>query len=98
MRDVCSKVVCRAGLSMTVLLVLALVVLNIMAQSDLGTGQLWIICLLLLIGILAQSGGMFIHMITGEPGRWSAGNSVSVGGAAFLAVALIWVAIGVIAT
>jgi hypothetical protein len=81
-----------------VLLVLALVALDIMARSDLGTGQQWIICFLLLVGVLAQSGGMFIHMAIGQPGRWSAGNTVTVGGAALLAAALIWVAVGVIAT
>jgi hypothetical protein len=81
-----------------VLLVLTLVVLEIMARSDLGTGQQWVVCVLLLVGVLAQSGGMFIHMAIGQPGRWSAGNSVTVGGAVLLAVALIWVAVGVIAT
>ncbi|HEU4539749.1 MAG TPA: hypothetical protein VFR23_01355 [Jiangellaceae bacterium] len=81
-----------------VLLVLALVVLDIMARSDISTGQQWIICFLLLVGILAQSGGMFIHMAIGEPGRWSPGNTVTTGGAVLLAVALIWVAVGVIAT
>lgn len=81
-----------------VLLVLALVVLDIVARSDLGTGQQWIIGILLLAGVLAQSGGMFLHMAVGQAGRWSAGNTVSVGGALFLAVALVWAAVGVIAT
>jgi len=81
-----------------VLLVLTLVVLEIVARSDLGTGQQWVVGVLLLVGVLAQSGGMFIHMAIGQPGRWSAGNSVTVGGAVLLAVALIWVAVGVIAT
>ena len=81
-----------------VLLVLALVTLDIMTRTDLGTGQQWIISILLLIGVLAQSGGMFIHMAIGQAGRWSAGNTVTVGGAVLLAGALIWVAVGVIAT
>lgn len=81
-----------------VLLVLALVTLDIMTRTDLGTGQQWIISILLLIGVLAQSGGMFIHMAIGQAGRWSAGNTVTVGGAVLLAGALVWVAVGVIAT
>lgn len=81
-----------------VLLVLALVVLDLVSRSDLGTGQQWIVGILLVVGVLAQSGGMFIHMAIGQAGRWSAGNTVSVGGAAVLAVALVWTAVGVIAT
>ncbi len=81
-----------------VLLVLALVVLDIIDRSDLATSHQWVICFLLLVGILAQSGGMFIHMAIGEPGRWSMGNTVTTVGAVLLAVALVWVGIGVIAT
>jgi hypothetical protein len=81
-----------------VLLILALVVLDIMDRSELTTGQQWVICFLLLVGILAQSGGMFIHMAIGEPGRWSMGNTVTTIGAVLLASALVWVAVGVIAT
>lgn len=39
-----------------VLLVLTLAVLEIMARSDLETGQQWVVCVLLLVGVLAQSG------------------------------------------
>lgn len=81
-----------------VLLVLALVVLDIMDRSEISSGQLWVVCFLLLVGILAQSGGMFIHMAIGEPGRWSMGNTVTTIGAVLLATALVWVAVGVIAT
>jgi heme/copper-type cytochrome/quinol oxidase subunit 4 len=41
---------------------------------------------------------MFIHMAIGEPGRWSMGNTVTTIGAVLLAIALVWVAVGVIAT
>lgn len=81
-----------------VLLVLTLVSLDILRGTELGTGARWVICLLFLIGVLAQSGGMFVHMVKGAPGRWSPGNSLSTGGAAALAVALLWVAYGVIIT
>lgn len=81
-----------------VLLVLALVVLDILGRSDLGTGARWTIGVLLLVGVLAQSGGMFVHMAIGRPGRWSPGNTLTTAGAVLLAVAMLWVAYGVIVT
>jgi hypothetical protein len=81
-----------------VLLVLSLVTLVIAGQSDLGTGPRWAIGVLLVLGVLAQSGGMFVHMAWGEPGRWSVGNTLSTAGAVLLAVALLWTAYGVIVT
>jgi hypothetical protein len=47
------------------------------------------------VGILAQSGGMFVHAFPGRPGEWSRGNALSVAGAALLAVALLIIAWGV---
>jgi hypothetical protein len=76
-----------------VLLVMTLVVLTVMDRIDLATGSKWVIGALLGVGVIAQSGGMFLHMAIGRPGRWSPGNTVTVGGAVLLAVALIWVAI-----
>lgn len=81
-----------------VLLVLALVSLVLLAGTDLGTGARWLVCLLLLVGILAQSGGMFVHAFTGREGQWSRGNTLTVAGAGLLAVALLVLAYGVAAT
>jgi hypothetical protein len=81
-----------------VLLVLTLVGLDILGRTDLGTGARWVVCLLFLVGVLAQSGGMFVHMVKGAPGRWSPGNTLSVAGAALLAIALLALAYGVIIT
>jgi hypothetical protein len=81
-----------------VLLVLALVSLNLLAGTELSTGVRWLVCLLLLVGILAQSGGMFVHAFTGRPGVWSRGNTLSVGGAGLLALGLLVLAWGVIIT
>ena len=79
-----------------VLLVMTLAVLDVIARVGLDTGQQWAICLLLVVGVLAQSGGMFVHMAVGKAGAWSTGNSVTVGGAVLLALALLWTAYGVI--
>jgi hypothetical protein len=81
-----------------VLLVLALVVLDIVSRAGLGAGQQWTIGLLLLVGVLAQAGGMFVHMAVGKPGRWSHGNTLTSVGAVALAAALVTTAIGVIAS
>jgi heme/copper-type cytochrome/quinol oxidase subunit 4 len=79
-----------------VLLVLALVALDVMGRTDLGTGAQWTLGAVLAVGILAQSGGMFVHMGVGRPGRWSWGNTLTTIGAVFLATGLIWLAVGVL--
>ena len=48
-----------------VLLILALVSLVLLGGTDYSNGMRWLVCLLLLIGILAQSGGMFLHAFSG---------------------------------
>jgi len=54
----------------------------------------WLVCLLLLVGILAQSGGMFLHASWARPAPGRPGNTVTVAGrrrspprSSFLAVA-----------
>jgi hypothetical protein len=81
-----------------VLLVLSLVVLDLLARTDLSRAGQWTVGTLLLVGALAQSGGMFLHMGIGKPGRWSAGNSLTVFGAVLLAAATLITGIAVLAT
>jgi len=81
-----------------VLLVLALAVLDLLTRTDLSVAAQWAVGTLLLTGVLAQSGGMFLHMGIGRPGRWSAGNSLTVAGAVLLAAAMVTTAVAVIAT
>jgi len=78
-----------------VLLTLSLVVLVLLGRTDLATGVQWLVCLLLLVGVLAQSGGMFVHAFFGREGTWSRGNTLTVAGAGLLAVAMLIVAYGV---
>jgi hypothetical protein len=80
-----------------VLLVLTLVSLDLLARTEFGRGAQWLVCVLLLVGVLAQAGGMFVHMAVGRPGAWSAGNWVSTGGAVVLAAGLLVLAYGVVA-
>ena len=81
-----------------VLLVLSLAALDVLDRTDLGDGAVWTVCLLLTLGVIAQSGGMFLHMAIGRPGKWSAGNWVTTAGAGCLAVALLTLAYGVATT
>ncbi|MFL6075495.1 MAG: hypothetical protein ACJ73S_19065 [Mycobacteriales bacterium] len=81
-----------------VLLVMSLAVLDMLARTDSGDGLRWLIGCLLAAGALAQSGGMFVHMAIGRPGRWSHGNSLTTAGGLALAAGLILTAYAVLAT
>lgn len=80
-----------------VLLVLTLVLLQLLAAGALNDPARWVVCLLLLVGVLAQSGGFFLHMAVGKPGQASVGTHVTAGGALALAVAVLSTAYGVAA-
>jgi hypothetical protein len=79
-----------------VLLVLSLIYYVYLAQTSLSEGLKFAACLVLVIGILAQSGGFFLHMLVGKPGRLSVGNLVTIGGALLLALATLFLAYGLI--
>jgi hypothetical protein len=49
-------------------------------------------------GVLAQSGGLFLHMAVGEPSGPSAGTKLTRAGAALIAAALLMLAVGLIGT
>jgi hypothetical protein len=79
-----------------VLLVLSLVYFLYLDRTGYSTGVQWIAGLLLLMGIIAQSGGFFIHLGLGQPNRSSLGTVVTRTGAFLLALALVMLAIGLI--
>jgi heme/copper-type cytochrome/quinol oxidase subunit 4 len=79
-----------------VLLVFALAYLAFLARTDFGAGLRWVAGALLMAGILAQSGGMFLHMGIGKPQRWSVGNTLSTVSAVILGIASLLLAYGVI--
>lgn len=81
-----------------VLLVFGLAYLAFLTRTDFSTGVRWLACIVLTVGILAQSGGMFLHMVVGKTGAWSVGNTVTTVGAGFLALASLLLAYGVIVT
>jgi len=79
-----------------VLLILSLVYYTYLAQTAFSSGLKLVACGVLLVGILAQSGGFFLHMLTGKPGRFSAGNLVTILGALLLAFVALLLAYGLI--
>ena len=79
-----------------VLLVLSLVYYDYLAKTTVGDGWKWAACGVLAVGILAQSGGFFLHMAVGEPGRGSAGTALTAVGAMLLAAAVLFLAYAMI--
>jgi hypothetical protein len=78
-----------------VLLVMTLAALSFLDRADLGAAARWVVCVLLSIGVIAQSGGFFLHMLVGRRGRWSIGNTVTTAGAVALAGGLLTLAYGI---
>jgi hypothetical protein len=81
-----------------VLLVLSLVYLLYLPRADFSDGLEWIAGGALLTGVLAQSGGFFLHLGIGQPGRPSAGTRLTRTGALVIAAALLTLAVGLIDT
>ena len=79
-----------------VLLVLSLVYFLYLDRTGYSTGVQWIAGLLLLLGIMAQSGGFFLHLALGQKNRSSLGTVVTRTGALLLAATLIVLAIGLL--
>ena len=79
-----------------VLLIVSLLYYTYLDQTTFSSGLKLVACIVLLIGVLAQSGGFFLHMLAGKPGRLSAGNIVTIVGALLLAFAALLLAYGLI--
>jgi heme/copper-type cytochrome/quinol oxidase subunit 4 len=79
-----------------VLLVLTLAALSVAGRFGLSDGLTWAFGVLLVVGALAQSGGMFLHMALGQPGQWSLGNTVTTVGAVLLVVGLVMLIYGIL--
>ena len=79
-----------------VLLVLSLVYfLYLGSKTDFSESTQWIVGAILLAGILAQSGGFFVHLGVGEAGRVSVGTRLTRWGAVLIATALVFLAVGI---
>src|SRR5215469_3956536 len=80
-----------------VLLIMSLIYYTYLAQTSFSGGLKLAACIVLLVGVLAQSGGFFLHMMIGKQGRFSAGNLLTILGALLLAFAALLLAAGLIA-
>lgn len=76
------------------LLVLSLVYFRYLSDTSLSMTLRWTGGVLMLVGILAQSGGFFVHMASGAPTASSAGPRITRSGGALLGSALLLLAIG----
>lgn len=80
------------------LLVLALVAFVLLGRTDFTVGNQWLVGISLLVGVLFQSGGFFVHMVAGEEGASSIGTLVTRFGAVVLAVSLVILGVGLLRT
>jgi hypothetical protein len=81
-----------------VLLLMSLLYHYYMEQTSLSPKIKVFAAVVVLIGILAQSGGFFLHMLIGEPGAPSLGTTVTILGAVLLALAVLILVYGLITT
>jgi hypothetical protein len=81
-----------------VLLLLSLLYYIFLDRTALTASVKQAACVALFVGILAQSGGFFIHMMLGDPKRASIGTKVTIAGAALLACSVIVLVYGLITT
>lgn len=79
-----------------VLLTLGLIYFVLMDRTTFSAGRQRMLGLVLLGGIIFQSGGFFLHMVAGEEGRSSIGTLSTRVGAVLLAVALVSLGVGIL--
>lgn len=79
-----------------VLLILALAYLLLMDRTRFQERTQWGLGLTLMLGIILQSGGFFVHMLAGEEGAASTGTWLTRFGAVLLAIALISLGVGLL--
>jgi hypothetical protein len=71
-----------------VLVLMSLLYYTFMDKTSMSPAVKHAGCAMLFVGILAQSGGFFIHMVVGRPNQASIGNTVTVIGAVLLTSAI----------
>jgi hypothetical protein len=81
-----------------VLLLMSLLDFLFLDQTTLGPTAKQVGCIAIFVGILAQSGGFFLHIIIGQPNELSIGTSITTAGAALLAAAVAILIYGLLTT
>jgi hypothetical protein len=80
-----------------VLILAALLFHTYLDKTLLSEGLKWVACAAFLLGVLAVSGGFFLHMALSPEGGASAGTLVTTAGAVILALDIFLLAYGLIA-
>ena len=80
-----------------VLLLMSLLYYRYLVETTYSENSRLLLCVGLVVGILAQSGGFFLHMMLGREGERSFGTLVTFLGAALLAVTTLALAYGLAA-
>ncbi len=81
-----------------VLLLMSLLYYTFMDKTSLSPAVKHVGCATVVVGILAQSGGFFIHMVKGQPDRASIGTTVTTIGAILLTCAIAVLVYGLAAS
>jgi hypothetical protein len=81
-----------------VLLLMSLLYHHYMEQTNLSPPIKVVAAVVVLVGILAQSGGFFLHMAIGQPGAPSLGTTITSLGAVLLVVSILILVYGLIIT
>lgn len=81
-----------------VLLLMSLLYHQYMEQTNLSPSIKVLAAVIVLVGILAQSGGFFLHMAVGQAGTPSLGTTITSLGAGLLAVSILILVYGLITT
>jgi hypothetical protein len=79
-----------------VLLLMSLLYYTFLDQTAYSLAAKHAACATLVVGILAQSGGFFVHMMVGQPNQASIGNTITKFGAALLVLAIVVLIYGLI--
>jgi hypothetical protein len=79
-----------------VLLLLALLYQQFLLQTPFSAGTRLVLAAALLVAIMAQSGGFFLHMLVGKPQQASLGTRLTMTGAVVLALAVLVLVYGLI--
>ena len=80
-----------------VLLLMSLLYYRYLTETTYSQKSTVALCVMLVVGILAQSGGFFLHMMLGREGERSVGTFLTFFGAALLAVTTLALAFGLAA-
>ncbi len=80
-----------------VLLLMSLLYYRYLRETTYSPNTTVVLCVMLVVGILAQSGGFFLHMMLGREGARSAGTLLTFFGAGLLAVTTLALAFGLAA-